>query len=192
MTAESLGFILQTNRWDLVIISVVLFTAFIFFVPFRRKSDWKAYGVYSGFIIALFAEMFGFPLTIYFISSYFGYVTFQNQFLGYMNIFGMPLGLVITFVGLSLVIAGWKMIHKNLSSSYTNIHTTAPNHFVSNGIYSYVRHPQYLGFILITLGWLIHWPTVIIMIMWPILVFMYYKLARREEKQLEIKFGENI
>lgn len=187
MAAESLDFILQASRWDLVIISVVLFTAFIFFVPFRRKSDWKAHGVYSGFIIALFAEMFGFPLTIYFISSYFGYVTFQNQFLGYMNFFGMPIGLVITFVGLSLVIAGWRMIHKNSSSSSSY---DTPNHFVNNYIYSYVRHPQYLGFILITLGWLIHWPTVIIMIMWPILVFMYYKLARREEKQLEIKFGE--
>ena len=126
--------------------------------------------------------MFGFPLTIYFVSSYFGNpIENQNQFLNYMSSIGMPIGLIITSIGLLLVIFGWSLIHK---SHGQNIITT--------GIYRYVRHPQYLGFILVTLGWLIHWPTLPTAIMWPILVIMYYKLDRKEENEMEKAFGESF
>ena len=170
--------LIGAGRWDLVFISVIFFAAFLLFISFRKKVSWRAHGTYMGFIIALFAEMFGFPLTIYFISSYFGRISFQNQFLGYMDSFGMPIGLIITIAGVLLVIAGWKLIYK----SHDDIATS--------GIYGYIRHPQYLGFILITLGWLIHWPTIPTAIMWPILVVMYYKLAKKEEKQMEETFGK--
>ena len=168
------------GRWDLVFISTILFVAFLFLIPVRKKSGWKTHGVYTGFIIALFAEMFGFPLTIYFISSTFNFLNFPNQFLEYMSFYGMPVGLVITFIGLLLVVTGWRKVYRN-----------ALNHKIAvKGIYAYVRHPQYLGLIMITLGWLIHWPTVPTIIMWPILVVMYYKLAKKEEKEMEIEFGE--
>jgi protein-S-isoprenylcysteine O-methyltransferase Ste14 len=173
---------LLIGRWDLVFVNIVLFAAFLLFIPFRRKVGWRAHSVYTGFLIALFAEMFGFPLTIYFISSFFGRITFQNQFLEYMSSLGMPVGLVITFIGLLFVIAGWRLIYKKKPHQQQSI--------VTDGIYAYVRHPQYLGFILITLGWLIHWPTIPIVIMWPILVAIYYKLAKKEEKEMEKIFGE--
>lgn len=168
------------GRWDLVFISTILFVAFLFLIPVRKKSGWKTHGVYTGFIIALFAEMFGFPLTIYFISSFFNFINFPNQFLEYMSFYGMPIGLVITFIGLLLVVTGWRKVYRN-----------ALNHEIAlKGIYAYVRHPQYLGLIMITLGWLIHWPTIPTILMWPILVVMYYKLAKKEEKEMEKEFGE--
>ena len=169
---------LNVQRWDLVLVSVVLFIAFLYFIPFRRKADWKAHGVYGAFIIALFAEMFGIPLTIYFVSSYFSWLNFQDSFLAYMDSTGMPIGLVITGFGVLLVLLGWKRVYK------------AQGGLVTDGIYRYARHPKYLGFILVTGGWLVHWPTIPTALMWPILVGMYYRLAKREEREMLNLFGE--
>lgn len=119
--------------------------------------------------------MFGFPLTIYFISSYLGQVLFQNTFLDYMTSIGTPIGYIITGVGLLLVIAGWRPIYRT-------------EDMVTRGPYRLLRHPQYLGFLLITGGWLIHWPTVPTIIMWPVLVLLYYKLAKKEEKEMDKLF----
>ncbi len=168
---------LYAGRWDLVLGSVILFAAFLLCIPFKRNVNWRTHGAYVAFIIALFTEMFGFPLTIYFVTSYFGQVAFQNTFLDYMTSIGMPIGYIITGIGLIFVIAGWRPIYRSEG-------------LVIKGPYRLLRHPQYLGFLLITGGWLIHWPTIPTMLMWPILVFLYYKLAQKEEKEMEIRFGE--
>ncbi len=168
---------LYTGRWDLVLASVILFAAFLLCIPFKKGADWRTHGTYAAFIIALFTEMFGFPLTIYFISSYLGQVVFQNTFLDYMTSIGMPIGYIITGVGLLFVIAGWRPIYRT-------------DGMVISGPYRLLRHPQYLGFLLITGGWLIHWPTIPTILMWPILVFLYYNLAKKEEKEMEKRFGE--
>lgn len=169
---------LYFQRWDLVAISVILFISLLAFVPQRRKTNWQSHGVYAAFIIALFSEMFGIPLTIYMVSSYLNWVNFQDTFLSYMNAAGMPMGLAITVFGMGLVLVGWKRIYGRRGG------------LVTNGIYGYVRHPQYLGFILISGGWLIHWPTIPTALVWPILVGMYYGLAKKEEGEMRNCFGE--
>lgn len=187
------------GRWDFVILSIILFVAFLAFLPFRKKVDWQAHGTYTAFIIALFAEMFGFPLTIYFVSSYFGQISFSSEFQNYMRQVGMPIGIAITAFGMVLVINGWKIIHtekkrvresKNLNDYNKSKEENQNRGIATSGIYRHVRHPQYLGFILITAGWLIHWPTIPTAIMFPILVVMYYKLAIREERNMENRFGK--
>jgi len=80
--------------------------------------------------------------------------------------------------GLVIMGKAWKQIHK------------ANGKLVTSGLYRLVRHPQYSGLFLITVGLLIQWPTIITAAMWPILMLMYYRLARREEREMEMEFTE--
>jgi protein-S-isoprenylcysteine O-methyltransferase Ste14 len=104
-----------------------------------------------------------------------------QQYIGY---WGMYIGSALSLVGALLVIQGWKVIHRRYWSKEEGKGT-----LVTDGIYAYIRHPQYTGFILITLGLLVHWATIPLLIMWPILMLLYYRLAKREEKDMEKEFG---
>lgn len=156
--------------------STLIFLAFLALIPVRTKGDWRSHGVYAAFIVSLFAEMFGFPLSAYFLSSVFGLTLFEREFMAYMYRIGMPLGSMITFVGILLIILGWREVYR------------AKDRLATQGIYRYVRHPQYLGILLVTAGWLVHWPTVPGLIMWPVLAFLYYRLSVREDGFLAEKF----
>jgi len=89
-----------------------------------------------------------------------------------------PLSEVMMVLGAAFIIVGWKKIHKS------------EDRLITDGIYAYVRHPQYLGFLLLTLGMLVQWVTFLTALMWPILAVLYYRLAKEEEKELEKKFGK--
>ncbi len=165
------------GNWMLVAASIAVFLAFFALIPVRLKKDWRSHGIYAAFIVSLFAEMFGFPLSVYFLSGLLGMPLFEQNFMLYMLRFGMPVGSVVTFLGLLLIIQGWREIYR------------AKGQLVTRGVYSYLRHPQYLGIILVAGGWLIHWPTIPGIILWPTLVVLYGRLSKREDQYLAQIFG---
>ena len=168
----------------------VLFGLFLFFIPFNRKSQKRPASVYLAFVVALAFEMFGVPLSLYIATWALGTslpegILWGHTLQQYVGYWGMYIGFGLNFVGAILIVFGWREIHKHYWSK-----DEGKGKLVTGGIYAYIRHPQYTGFILITLGMLVHWATIPLLFMWPILVFLYYKLAKREERELVKEFGK--
>lgn len=175
--------------------AVVIMFAFSFARP-QTKRDWRSFGAFSAFLVALFAEMYGFPLTIYFLSGwlasrYPGLDLFAhdsghlwNTLLG---IKGDPHFSGIHLFSEALIVVGFIL----LSASWKVLYEAQRNGQVAmTGPYTHVRHPQYIGFVIIMLGFLFQWPTFLTVIMFPALVTMYILLARREERESFAFFGE--
>ena len=183
--------------WSLVIINSAIFImfAFSFFKP-KTTRDWRTFGTFSAFIVALFVEMYGFPLTIYLLS---GWLT--QKFPG-LDSLGHDAGhlwetllgfkgdphLHPTHIASNLVILGGFIL---LSSAWTVLFKALrTGTLATTGVYAYVRHPQYLAFIVIMFGFLLQWPTLPTLVTFPILVVVYVRLARREEREVRAEFGE--
>jgi protein-S-isoprenylcysteine O-methyltransferase Ste14 len=180
--------------WGTVIFNILFFGIFVLsaFKP-RTKKDWRTMGAFSAFMIALFSEMFGFPLTIYILTTLLGKkypvldpFTHLNGHLwvalagGSPVLFSIlhPLSNIVIFLGIFVISIGWKGIHAGRGE------------LVTNGIYKIVRHPQYSGFVLVIAGFLIQWPTIITLLMAPILLVMYTRLSRKEEMTMIKQFGD--
>ncbi len=183
--------------WSLAIINaaVFIFFAFSFFKP-RTKRDWRSFGAFSAFLVALFAEMYGFPVTIYLFSGWlqsrYPDVDWFSHDAGHLleMMFGWRMNphwgpfhlLSFAFIGggFILIASGWDMLYK-----------AQKNHqLAATGVYAYVRHPQYAGFIAIMFGFLLQWPTLLTLAMFPVLVVMYVRLARAEEREALAEFGD--
>jgi protein-S-isoprenylcysteine O-methyltransferase Ste14 len=183
--------------WPLVVINSLIFIIFAFsFTHPRTKRDWRSFGAFSGFIVALFTEMYGFPLTIYLLSGWLqrrdpGVDFFSHDAGHLMEILfgwrGNPhfgpfhlLSNLLIFGGFILLASAWKVLYQAQRD-----HTLA-----TSGPYAKIRHPQYVAFVLILFGFLLQWPTILTLLMFPILVVMYVRLARREEREVLAEFGE--
>lgn len=183
--------------WSLVIVNslIILFFAFSFFKPQTRR-DWRTFGAFAAFVVALFTEMYGFPLTIYLLS---GWLTSRFPEINWFShesshllqtLLGWrgdahfsPLHIlsnILIFGGLILLAMSWKVLYR--AQRHLKIARTGP--------YAKIRHPQYVAFILIMVGFLVQWPTLPTLVMFPILIWVYHRLARREEKEALEMFGE--
>jgi len=182
--------------WSLVIINSLIFIIFAFsFVKPKTSRDWRSFGAFSAFIIALSTEMYGFPLTIYFLSGWLTkWVPGLNPFThnsGHIleDLIGWggdphfgPFHIasyILIFYGFSLLASAWKVLYR--AQRERVLATTGP--------YARVRHPQYVGFVIIMFGFLLQWPTILTLVMFPILVWMYTRLAHSEEIDAHKEFG---
>jgi protein-S-isoprenylcysteine O-methyltransferase Ste14 len=186
-------FLSETNfygNWMGVLSWFILFALFIAFLPFNRKSSIKPSGTYLAFIVASAFEMFGIPLSLYFLAWAFGInvprgILWGHTLENYIGYWGMYIGIILNVIGGFLIFKGWRVIHGEYWSKEEEIRK-----LVTEGIYSYMRHPQYTGFMLMTLGLLIHWATLPLLIMWPLLLIQYYRLAKKEEEGMLEQFGD--
>lgn len=166
------------------------FGVFILFTPFYQKSQRRPASVYIAFVLAFALEMFGIPFSMYALAWLFGSnlpdgILWGHTLNQYIGMAGVNIGAVLMFTGALLVFFGWRAIFKGYWSQ-----ETGRGKLVTTGIYRYIRHPQYTGFFLITLGMMFDWLTLPMLIMWPLLMLLYYRLARREEADMEQEFGD--
>lgn len=183
--------------WGMVIINSAIFIFFAFsFVKPKSKTDWRSLGIFSAFVVALFTEMYGFPLTIYFLSGWLAENYPGIDFLAHEN--GHLLHTLLGFEGSAhwdplhiasniLIVMGFFL----LSSAWNVLHQAQKTHtLATTGWYARCRHPQYVAFILILFGFLLQWPTLPTLVMFPILVLVYRRLAKREEGVALEEFGD--
>jgi protein-S-isoprenylcysteine O-methyltransferase Ste14 len=183
--------------WWLVIINSLVFIIFaLSFTRPKSPRDWRSFGAFSAFIVALFTEMYGFPLTLYLLSGW-----LQNRYpqldpfshdAGHLwhtllRMKGNPhfdplhlLSNVLIFGGFILLSLAWEALYQAQRNRTLAV----------SGPYARVRHPQYVAFVLIMFGFLLQWPTLLTLLIFPVLLWMYTRLARWEEQEMLAEFGE--
>ena len=179
----------HSGAWGiaLVVIVVVSWLFYRYFAP-QSWREWASAGVVQAFIIALYAEMFGFPLTIYLVIRYSGldreYVSANlwSTLVGMGEtgmMISMVLGYALAFVGIGIFIQGWRQVHR----------ARQKDQLVTDGLYSVVRHPQYTGLYIALFGeGVVHWPTIFSVGLFPVIVLTFTWLARKEEREMQIQF----
>jgi protein-S-isoprenylcysteine O-methyltransferase Ste14 len=183
--------------WTLVVVNSLVFIIFAFsFTKPQSSRDWRSLGMFSAFVVALFTEMYGFPLTIYLFSGWlsakFPEVDFLSHDAGHLLevMFGRrasphfgPFHLLSTVLiggGFWLLASAWSVLYR----------AQRDQTLATSGPYARIRHPQYVAFVLIMFGFLLQWPTLLTVLMFPVMVWMYARLAQREETDVLRIFGD--
>jgi len=156
----------------------------------KTWREWASACVVQAFIIALYAEMYGFPLTIYLLARFFGLDRYNLNANLWSSLVGIgPMGMMISMlfgyglliVGIGIFIQGWRELYR----------ARQQDRLVTTGLYSLVRHPQYTGLFIGLFGeGVVHWPTLFSVVLLPVIVVAYGLLARSEEKRVIEQFGD--
>lgn len=182
----------HSGTWGIAIIVIVLLSWFFYryFAP-KNWREWAGAGAVQAFIIALYAEMYGFPLTIYLLVRFFGFdresasTNLWSTLVGFGEtgmLVSMLLGYAVALVGIGLFAQGWRQVYRARQN----------DRLVTDGLYGYVRHPQYTGLFIALFGeGIIHWPTVFSVGLFPFVIVVFAWLARKEERDMVDKFGED-
>ncbi|HVM61085.1 MAG TPA: isoprenylcysteine carboxylmethyltransferase family protein [Verrucomicrobiae bacterium] len=179
------------HNWFLVGFYILLLGVFLFGIlrP-RRRAEWRSAGVVQGWVIALYAEMYGWPLTMYLLAWVTGRGVWATEhFRGHAwaYLFGWGdtgaivcdvIGQLLIAAGAVLALVGWRQIYRGSGE------------LVRTGLYRHIRHPQYAGFFLFLIGSIVNWPTLITLVMLPLLLMVYYRLAKAEEADALVQFGD--
>ncbi|MFQ5585348.1 MAG: methyltransferase family protein [Thermodesulfobacteriota bacterium] len=180
------------GTWGLTVIMVVIASWIIYkYLAPQSFKEWRNAGLIQAFIIALYAEMYGFPLTVYIFVSFLGldipWLHMSGHLWSYLFGWGAGMAMVEMFIGYAFVFAGISLIAKGWGEIYR---VRKEKKLVTEGLYRYMRHPQYTGIYLTILGQLIHWPTIPTLLLSPVIVWAYRHLARTEEKVMIERFGD--
>lgn len=183
--------------WDVVFVNAAVFLIFAFsFARPRSGRDWRSFGAFSGFLVALFAEMYGFPFTVYLLSGWLGSLHPATNLFAHNNGHlwqtllgwqGDPHGSWLHLLSNSMLGVGFLVLALAWPTLYR---AQRSGQLARTGAYRLVRHPQYVGFIVILVAFMLQWPTIPTLLMFPVLVTMYVRLARREEREALAYFGE--
>ena len=183
--------IAHSGAWGLALIIIVIASWLLYrYLAPKTWKEWASAGVIQAFIIALYAEMYGFPLTIYLLVRFFGLdqtdlnASLWSTLLGMGEtgmMIAMILGYVFLFAGFGIFMEGWRELHR----------ARKEERLVTDGLYGLVRHPQYTGLFVALFGeGIVHWPTIFSVALFPVIVLAYYLLARSEERKVEEEFGD--
>lgn len=183
--------IAHSGVWIITIVMIVI-ASWIFYRYFAPKTwhEWAGAGLVQAFIIALYAEMYGFPLTIYLLIRFFGLdrttlnANLWSTILGMGEngmLIAMVIGYILLFIGIGLFVEGWRELYR----------ARTENRLATHGLYGLVRHPQYAGLFIGLFGeGIVHWPTIFSVVLFPVIVIAYTMLAYREEGCMTKQFGE--
>ena len=178
--------------WGGTVVSIVLVSWFFYrYVVPKSWREWTRAGIVQAFIIAFYAEMYGFPVTVYLLARLFNLDVAGTFWDGNLWIYltgrpeamfvSMILGYTISFFGVMLLIVGWREVYR----------ARKEGRLATGGPYAFVRHPQYTGIFMVLFGeGVVHWPTVFSLAAFPIVVIAYVLLARKEERQMIEKFSD--